>query len=462
MLFRSDLAMLEHVADMPDYFADGSSALVSSSSPTRASNSNTNTNSNSKSNSSGRKKRISTPTKFVRDTSQLTKDDRYRNSNRVKIKSDDNHDAKKGKKKLKRLKKKRKSLPDVMMRPTASSKLRDKEFKKEQSRLEALKEEERKKPKLKLFINPKPNDIRLAKGATSPDFLLLEKKASRREGVSKIVARQSPIPGREIDRRTMKDRSNIKVTNKSPTSLSRSPIPLAKRKVRSKIKLTKSETSLKIKKIEKKNLDSEKEKRGDTRKRRDANRSKHNKAKVEKSNRGEKKLDATRSKAIKKEEGNRLRSDEVVRKAKHTKKFQRESDREKNISHKGKRKAKMVLRSNNESEDLVRHGTNILGGDKIEEAPILDTGRQEGKKQEIFRNGSIPAYISDDNNDYISVLSQSIRFGSSRRSVISTQLELSSWEEMYEYLCEMEKRSEERRVGKECANSCRSRWSPYH
>ena len=23
-------------------------------------------------------------------------------------------------------------------------------------------------------------------------------------------------------------------------------------------------------------------------------------------------------------------------------------------------------------------------------------------------------------------------------------------------------RSEERRVGKECANSCRSRWSPYH
>ena len=24
------------------------------------------------------------------------------------------------------------------------------------------------------------------------------------------------------------------------------------------------------------------------------------------------------------------------------------------------------------------------------------------------------------------------------------------------------RRSEERRVGKECANSCRSRWSPYH
>ena len=26
----------------------------------------------------------------------------------------------------------------------------------------------------------------------------------------------------------------------------------------------------------------------------------------------------------------------------------------------------------------------------------------------------------------------------------------------------LEKRSEERRVGKECASMCRSRWSPYH
>ena len=27
---------------------------------------------------------------------------------------------------------------------------------------------------------------------------------------------------------------------------------------------------------------------------------------------------------------------------------------------------------------------------------------------------------------------------------------------------ELEERSEERRVGKECASMCRSRWSPYH
>ena len=28
--------------------------------------------------------------------------------------------------------------------------------------------------------------------------------------------------------------------------------------------------------------------------------------------------------------------------------------------------------------------------------------------------------------------------------------------------CNIENRSEERRVGKECASKCRSRWSPYH
>src|SRR3546814_4102194 len=39
--------------------------------------------------------------------------------------------------------------------------------------------------------------------------------------------------------------------------------------------------------------------------------------------------------------------------------------------------------------------------------------------------------------------------------VINTGMQLSrSWEEAW--------RSEERRVGKECVSTCRSRWSPYH
>src|SRR3546814_12340906 len=30
------------------------------------------------------------------------------------------------------------------------------------------------------------------------------------------------------------------------------------------------------------------------------------------------------------------------------------------------------------------------------------------------------------------------------------------------HLCSLTERSEERRVGKECVSTCRSRWSPYH
>ena len=32
----------------------------------------------------------------------------------------------------------------------------------------------------------------------------------------------------------------------------------------------------------------------------------------------------------------------------------------------------------------------------------------------------------------------------------------------FDGVCPRENRSEERRVGKECASMCRSRWSPYH
>ena len=36
------------------------------------------------------------------------------------------------------------------------------------------------------------------------------------------------------------------------------------------------------------------------------------------------------------------------------------------------------------------------------------------------------------------------------------------WGETFHILCHSLRRSEERRVGKECASMCRSRWSPYH
>ena len=43
---------------------------------------------------------------------------------------------------------------------------------------------------------------------------------------------------------------------------------------------------------------------------------------------------------------------------------------------------------------------------------------------------------------------------------VATWMELESV--MLSEISQAEKRSEERRVGKECASMCRSRWSPYH
>ena len=40
--------------------------------------------------------------------------------------------------------------------------------------------------------------------------------------------------------------------------------------------------------------------------------------------------------------------------------------------------------------------------------------------------------------------------------------EIQKMHEGFYYFIQFEARSEERRVGKECASMCRSRWSPYH
>ena len=45
--------------------------------------------------------------------------------------------------------------------------------------------------------------------------------------------------------------------------------------------------------------------------------------------------------------------------------------------------------------------------------------------------------------------------------LVGTDLEISAFE-MIRQALDAKNRSEERRVGKECASMCRSRWSPYH
>src|SRR3546814_12835745 len=54
---------------------------------------------------------------------------------------------------------------------------------------------------------------------------------------------------------------------------------------------------------------------------------------------------------------------------------------------------------------------------------------------------------------------QSAKPGDSQVSIhaLSTQAAFSPW-----YFFRRSSRSEERRVGKECVSTCRSRWSPYH
>src|SRR3546814_4231268 len=45
-----------------------------------------------------------------------------------------------------------------------------------------------------------------------------------------------------------------------------------------------------------------------------------------------------------------------------------------------------------------------------------------------------------------------------RRALAESRAEVAFWRDVYERAAS----SEERRVGKECVSTCRSRWSPYH
>src|SRR3546814_19378001 len=50
------------------------------------------------------------------------------------------------------------------------------------------------------------------------------------------------------------------------------------------------------------------------------------------------------------------------------------------------------------------------------------------------------------------------------QDLVSPPLPFATWNNAPYLLCNAQKsrRSEERRVGKECVSTCRSRWSPYH
>src|SRR3546814_13168353 len=58
--------------------------------------------------------------------------------------------------------------------------------------------------------------------------------------------------------------------------------------------------------------------------------------------------------------------------------------------------------------------------------------------------------------------SKAVAYGMSRKSSASIRVRLPTIPIAQRFRPDLPSRSEERRVGKECVSTCRSRWSPYH
>ena len=133
-------------------------------------------------------------------------------------------------------------------------------------------------------------------------------------------------------------------------------------------------------------------------------------------------------------DGNRLKDSDTEKRNIHTNKNQKH-DRRKGMSKKSGNKIQLKDR---------QKATALMKGSKLKDNSSRKSRdvhilAEEGQNGEGASNGdNVPEYVSDDNNDLISDISQSMRYGSCRRSVISTQLENGSWEEMYRLLVEMD------------------------
>ena len=133
-------------------------------------------------------------------------------------------------------------------------------------------------------------------------------------------------------------------------------------------------------------------------------------------------------------DGNRLKDSDTEKRNIHTNKNQKH-DRRKGMRKKSENKIQLKDR---------QKATALMKGSKLKDNSSRESRdvhilAEEGRNGEGASNGdNVPEYVSDDNNDLISDISHSMRYGSSRRSVISTQLENGSWEEMYRLLVEMD------------------------
>ena len=95
--------------------------------------------------------------------------------------------------------------------------------------------------------------------------------------------------------------------------------------------------------------------------------------------------------------------------------------------------------------------TRIHVGDYETWRPMFDQdrprAREKAKLQRVFRN------VDDPNHVFIFLEFASVDDANEARLRLVESGVLERFEDM---------RSEERRVGKECTMTCRSRWSPYH
>lgn len=362
-------------------------------------------------------------------------------TSRIKVKSEESILKEEGKSSRRR---KKKGLPAVMLRKTESSKLRDKQFRKEQSRLEALREQENRRPKLKLFIQPSSTDIRV-------------KKTNEQELSKKFRWRPEPL-GTKITARNVKlDTSNnrndgneplIRKIKKEPRRKSLKVRPQEESRNRDEKGL---EPIKREKRIRVKSRDSLEEAKGYVKPRRrevsERVRRKDRKITPE----GMHLYQQGRKEAMVRGPVSNEDAIPTRRKGEHSERMKlsnekasrKRSDKLPENQKERSRKTEVARFVNKTASPLINQP---LGEMRRKELPRTKQRRDDIAKEDPQLEGDVPEYISDDNDDYISEISNSMHLvssrRSSRRSVISAHLELGSWEELYHYLTDMEKNPE--------------------
>ena len=100
---------------------------------------------------------------------------------------------------------------------------------------------------------------------------------------------------------------------------------------------------------------------------------------------------------------------------------------------------------------MLREGTGVTG----EKSSLLPKGMQSGSMSTVVANVAVEDYA-------MATVVESVEGLMPTYEEACRRPDWPKWDEAIQKEPGSLKRSEERRVGKECAITCRSRWSPYH